>query len=430
MNLNKLIPAIFIVLFFASCSNKNNLNLSETNCRDEVPVLGNLSFVFDKNLAPDSALNRWTDVQYIEFKPAIAGKFQWKNPNELIFSPEKELLPATEFKAVFTKELVKKTKYKMGDLDDIIFHTPYLTLTSTNGAWINKEALSAAIVPEITLNFNYPVNPAELSEVLSLKSGSEKLDYKISSQEKSQFVTLRINNLKPEDKDLTLNLEIEKGLKPAHGLTGNEKKIEAEIFLPSPYNLIIANQEAEHDGITGTIKLVSSQKIANDQVISNFISIEPQVNFKAVATDEGIIITSDGFDLTKTYELAIKRGLKGSVGGTLKEDYTNSIVFGKLEPSISFMDAKGVYLASKGNRNLEIKINNVEKIKVTISKIYENNLLNARKNGYYPGGGYDEYYEEEGESSNGYYGSDYDYEVGDIVFEKEYITKNLPKKGW
>jgi len=429
MNLNKLIPTIFIVLFFASCSNKNSLNLSETNCRDEVPVLGNLSFVFDKNLAPDSALNRWTDFKYIEFKPAIAGKFQWKNPNELIFSPEKELLPATEFTAVFTKELIKETKYKMGDLDDIIFHTPYLTLTSTNGAWVNKEALSATIIPEITLNFNCTVNPAELSEILSLKRGSEKLDYKISSEEKGQFVTLRINNLKPEDKDLTLILEIEKGLKPAHGLTGNNKKIEAEIFLPSPFNLIIANQEAEHDGITGTVKLISSQKIASDIVLVNYISIEPEVNFKAAISDEGIFITSDGFDLTKTYEISVKRGLKGSVGGTLKEDYTNSIVFGKLEPSISFMDAKGVYLASKGNRNLEIKINNVEKVKVTISKIYENNLLNARKNGYYPGGGYDEYYEEEGESSNGYYGSDYEYEVGDIVFEKEYNTKNLPKKG-
>jgi len=371
MKIIKLIPILIFALGLGSCSNKNDVNLSETNCRDEVPVLGNFTFVFDKNLVADSLLNRWLDVEYLEFKPFIPGKFQWKNSNELIFSPENELMPATSYTAKFNKELVKNTKYKIGGLEDIKFYTPHLALNSTNGSWVSREALSSGIIPEIALTFNYSVDPAELENLITLKNGTDKLEYKIMSQEVGPMVILRINNLKAEDKDLNLKLTIDKGLKPKGGVTGSEKQIEAEVFLSSPFNLIVSGQEADHDGITGTIKLFTSQKISTESEIAAYISIVPELKFKSVVMDDGIVITSDAFDVTKTYEVVVKKGLKGMVGGTLKEQYSNSIAFGKLEPSINFMDSKGVYMASKGKRNLEIKINNVKEVKVTISKIYE-----------------------------------------------------------
>ena len=96
------------VLFINSCNDKNKVNLVQTNAEGQVASLGNLQFVFDKNLVGDSLLDEWDNTEYIKFDPPIVGKFRWANTNELVFSPENDLPPATNFKATITKETGSK----------------------------------------------------------------------------------------------------------------------------------------------------------------------------------------------------------------------------------------------------------------------------------------------------------------------------------
>jgi uncharacterized protein YfaS (alpha-2-macroglobulin family) len=65
----------------------------------------------------------------------------------------------------------------------------------------------------------------------------------------------------------------------------------------------------------------------------------------------------------------------------LHEDFFNQVAFGKLEPSVSFTNSKSVYLSSEGARNIQLKIVNVPKVKIVVSKIYENNILLAQRYG-------------------------------------------------
>ena len=96
------------------------------------------------------------------------------------------------------------------------------------------------------------------------------------------------------------------------------------------------------------------------------------------------MIRSEKFDSEKGYELTVIKGLRGKIGGVLKEDYFSSVAFGELEAKINFTNSKAVYLSKKGGKNIEIQITNVPKVKLIISKIYENNLLMAQRYGYYP----------------------------------------------
>lgn len=416
---------LFIVCttFFYSCSDKNKVKLLETNAKDEVPVLGNLTFVFNKNLAPDSILNRWETDDFIKFEPKIKGKFRWLNPNELVFSPSENLKPATEYKAVLQKSLVKYSKFTLGKKEEIVFYTPKLRIEQANGMWVSRELNTTDIIPELTLRFNYPIKPADVLKRLSIKNGNEKIEFQCQSEESSEALLLRLTNVKPEDKDLNLLVTIEEGILPIGGLSATKEELKSEVQIASPFVLIITQVAAEHDGINGNIKIYCSQQIAENQSVKDFILIEPAVKYNVNLTDDGMIISSEEFDVDKGYEISLKVGLKGSVGGVLKESTSNQITFGKLEPAISFVDANGVYLGTKGAKNLEVRIVNVPKIKVTISKIYENNLLGARKYGYYQDD-YDEYYDEEFAESGS---SDYDNTFGDIVYEKVIVTSNLPK---
>ncbi len=84
---------------------------------------------------------------------------------------------------------------------------------------------------------------------------------------------------------------------------------------------------------------------------------------------------------------------------------------------------KSVFLSSKGNQLLEIRLVNVPKVKVIISKIYESNLLTAQRYGYYPK-------DSRSDDEEGYY--DYasnELSMGDVIYEQEVDTRSLPQLG-
>ena len=113
----------------------------------------------------------------------------------------------------------------------------------------------------------------------------------------------------------------------------------------------------------------------------------------------------------------------------MKEDYNGGVAFGELEAGISFTNSKAVYLSKKGGKNIEVQITNVPKVKLIISKIYENNLLLAQRYGYTPqekssGSDYASYDGEyEGDYSDEYGGGDA--LLGDVIFEKEIDTRHF-----
>lgn len=425
----RLLAAFIVLLSIASC-NKNKVNLIETTAKDEVPSLGNLTFTFDKNLVADSLLNQWDSTEFITFEPKIPGRFRWENANELVFSPAYELSPATKYKATVTKAVLQYSKkLSLGKCPETKFHTPYLSLTNSYAMWNISEGSSSNAFAQLDLQFNYRVEPDKLKGLLSIAVDGEQKTYNIQTNAATDKISLTLVDVKMEDKDKTVTVKIGKGLTPVNGNSTTKEDMNATAVLASPYNVSINNVESNHDGSQGVVKVYMSQTPVLEG-LSNYITIEPKVNFKTEVSSEGMIISSDEFNVATSYNLTLKAGLKGRIGGTLKEEYSNSLGFGKLEPEISFGNKKAVYLGSKGSKNVEVRITSIEKVKITISKVYENNLLAAQRYGYSPNT--NDYYSD-GEDGE-YYEYEYDYyggeaSFGDVIYQKEIETKNLPRYG-
>lgn len=405
------------LLLFVSC-NRNTVSLTDTNAKGEVQLLQNLSFRFSKQLVPDSLLNRWDSTAYIEFEPKIRGRFRWEHGDELIFSPAEPLAPATTYKATIGSEVLSFSKFGKVQVDGTIeFYTPDLQLENSNITWVLDNA-SGKAVPQVDLYFNYAVTPALLKEKLNVTVDGEPKDYSLQTISNDIKISLRILNIKTEDRDYTTAVSLQKGLVPDGGKNATKDAIEEKFTIPSPYTLTITNVEARHDGLSATVKVLTSQQVVESS-LNSFIKLTPLVKYGVEVVEDGFIISGDAFDVSKTYDLLLTKGLRGKLGGTLKEDYKTNIAFGELEPSVSFSNNKAVYLSAQGNKNIEVRITNMPKIKVIVSKIYESNLLAAHRYGYYPNtGDNDYYYEEEGNST-----------LGDVIYEKEIDTRTLPKYG-
>ncbi len=416
--------ALLTFILLVSC-NRNTVRLDKTNAKGEVPLLGNLTFRFSASLAGDSMLNQWDSTQYISFKPAIAGRFRWEQPDMLVFSPSKPLPPATNFTAEIKTEILRGSKFgRIGNADRISFFTPELRLDDVNAAWVLQDEQSHLAVPQLDIYFNYPVSPAALKDKLSLTVDGKPVNYNLQTLSDDNRITIRLQNVPVQDKDLDAAIVVAKGLVPKGGTNPAKQDIKTSYRIPSPFNLVINDISAEHDGLNGTVSVKTSQQVVM-QDIASMIRIEPAVKYSIDATDDGFVIRSDRFNADKTYQLTIEKGLKGKVGGVLQEEYDNNIAFGELEPSLKFATGKSVYLSGKGNRMIEMRIVNVPKIKVIISKIYESNLLTAQRYGYYPK-------ESRSETDNENYYDDYngdDLTMGDVIYEKEIDTRSLPQAG-
>ena len=421
-----LVPLLAGTIFLSSCS-RNNISLSYTNAKGEVPLLGNLVFRFDHSLVKDSMLNNWDSAEYIRFEPAIKGRFRWQAPDELVFSPSEPLFPATNYKAKVKNALFKYSKYNSLKGGDFSFNTPGLTLDNAQVNWVGESNTSA--MPQLEIVFNYAVKPEDLRDRLKLEVEGKPTDLTIITASASERISIKLPAIKSEDRTLEARLIIDKGLKPLKGNMSTDDKITSPVTISSPYVLNINSVEAEHDGVDGVVRVSTSQQVSGN--ISSFIKLDPAVAFTVEPGENGFLLRSNKFDIEKAYTLSIGQGLRGKLGGIMKEEYQGGVGFGELESNIRFSNNKAIYLSKKGGKNIEVQITNTPKVKIVISKIYENNLLMAHKYGYTPAeqGEVSVYQEMDGEeySSDEYGGGEG--ALGDVIYEKEIDVRNLPKSG-
>lgn len=422
------VAATLVVALFLGACNPKTVSLDFTNAKGEVPQLANLVFRFDKALVPDSLINNWDSTDYIEFSPKLEGRFRWEAPDQLVFSPSQPLLPATDYKASIDDEVLRFSKYdKVDNSDKIEFSTAPLQLADAQVMWVLGDEGSRTAVPQLALTFNYAVKPDDLKDKLQVEVEGTKTAIAFQSVSSSSTILVRLPSFKGEDKSYEAKVLIEKGIRPQDGSAGSKEPIQTLLTIPSPYVLRINNVESEHDGTGGTVRISTSQQLTGESV-TPYIQFEPAVAYTVEYSDNGLVLHSEKFNPENSYTLTIAKGLRGKIGGVLKEEYRNSVAFGELESDIKFTNSKAVYLSKKGSGNIEVRITNTPKVKLIISKIYETNLLMAQRYGYYP----QDRNESEAEYAN--YSDDYDNEyseslAGDVVYTKEIDTRSLPKSG-
>ena len=295
--------------------------------------LGNLVFRFNHSLAKDSMLNAWDSTEYISFKPEIPGKFRWAGPDELVFSPSQPLHPATNYTASIKSAVLRFSEYNsVKNGDKISFNTPGLEMGNPQVIWIGES--STAAIPQVDLFFNYKVNPEDLKNKLNVEVEGKKTDYNLITISPDNKISLRLNGLKAEDKDLDAVVTIDKGLKPEKGnMLADDFKL--PITISSPYVLSVQNLEAEHDGTEGVVRVTTNQQLTGES-LKSFVKFDPEMAYTVEANDYGFTLRSDKFDTEKSYVLSIAKGLRGKIGGVMNEEYNGSVAFGELESRYKF----------------------------------------------------------------------------------------------
>src|SRR4051812_35151837 len=171
------LAATLVVAIFLSACSRNYVALDYTNAKEEVPQLSNLVFRFNKSLYPDSLLNNWDSTDYISFEPKIQGRFRWKGPDELVFSPSQPLLPATNYKATIKDDVLHYSKFNNIKDDEVNFYTAPLLLDDAQVTWVVADESRHLAIPQINLRFNYPVKVDDLKDKFGITVEGKRTDF-------------------------------------------------------------------------------------------------------------------------------------------------------------------------------------------------------------------------------------------------------------
>jgi len=411
-------------VILASCTDINRLKVKKTNFEDEVLRSQNLVFTFNKELITDlSLINKWDSTQYIKFEPVIPGKFMWTGKSELTFSPYSAMLPATGYKASLDEKLLKysKDKYRIDD-EPLEFHTPFLTISSISSFWSLSEELTSQVEVRCLINFNSPVSPAKLKPLIKILVAGKEITCRIITQNDSESIEVAFAyDLQIAENEVKGELVVEKGLVCSGGNTPTSEPLKKGFMIPSKDKLTITATESGFDNGKGYIDVLTSQPVVAEG-LSGFISVMPDLDIQTELLSNGFRVKG-GFLGSQSYTLTVKKGVKSLFGRDLEADFSSVISFTDPLPYIAFTERNAVYLSTKGERNLGVNIINVPKVKVTVFKIFENNIQHYMRQGknwdyYYDG---DDYYD--------YNSWTFDEAYGKPVMVKEIQTRSLQKNG-
>ncbi len=424
-----------VLVAFIACNRSSGgamVEIQTKNFDDEISRNENLSFTFNTTLVPDSLLMQWDSTAYIQFNPAIPGRFRWTSGNTLVFSPFDQFAPNSQFTGKLTKELLKHGQKgnNLSPNSSFTFSTPSIGIKSFNAYW-KKATGSDKPVLAATVKLLYEVDPKAIAGKLKAQVNGSNRTYTVLNNAPSDEINIEFTEYAVGDEDVAVSLSIDPGLPVLGANQPTKKELNAQSSLESITVLSINSVDASHDGANGRIDVSTSQQVATDKLRPQ-ITLNPSVPFELESYGSGFSIVSAAFDMTQTYQLTISDKITGVFGGKLKSKYTAQIAFGEIEPTIAFVNTGAMYLSNKLNKNIAVRMVNVKEVKVTIAKVFENNLLAFMR--YGDDYGYHYEYDEDG-GGDDYYGNSYYYtsykteEFGQTVWEKTYKASDLEAIG-
>lgn len=411
-----------VLILISACGPANLLRVESMNFDQQIDQFQNLEFNFNRDMAVDSVFNRWDSAEYIKITPAIPGRFKWTSARQLVFSPAVPFAPNTDYTATLTKKLSELSGKKyQPETGGIRFHTPYLTIDQAYAYWGVSEADPGQVQLRMIIVFNYEIEPGNIRSFLSVRNNDKSLMYDLISRGNPAEAELAIpvnNGTAPEGE---ITIVMGKGIQCKGSDRINPEELSVALAVPPRDRLEISDVVADYEEGEGVIRVFTSQPVVL-QGMKGLLKISPEIPFELKSIGNGFALKGNFAD-GAAVELSVSGKVRGIFGPELGNDQKYTVTFGALQPYLAFSDQNSLYLTPAGARNLGLNIINIPKIKVTVFKVFENNIQHFMRNGK----SWNWYYEDDNYYDS--YGYSLDENYGKVISTREIDTRALPRKG-
>ena len=302
--------------------------------------------------------------------PPVPGKWLWHDGRTLTFTPDNDLPRATRFTISLPTERVSTVNgIRLDKAFSETFTTAPLKLLAARQSAFDDEHQMV-----IELEFDDVVNPAEAMKHLVLKDPEWKiLSFHPQGEAAGKIIRVQTDPLPQlrDREDAFIFVQLTPGLAGNSGPLGITEDSSQKLSIATD---LMATEAIAFSPGSGDAKIrLRFNNTPDLESLRQVLSVEPAVKFNLAMDDEGVAL-SGPFQPGNRYAVKIAKAAIGSDRKKFPRPDVLSAFVPDRSPQVWFEHAEG-YLGSQGNRTLLAHAVNVGGFKVTVTRLYDNNLV-------------------------------------------------------
>ncbi len=306
--------------------------------------------------------------------PPLGGFWKWQDTNALRFQPSGGFPIASKYDiALIPERILKPGQVFTGDTELEVVTDRFLL----DGVDLLEEPAlegKGQVVFRGTLRFNYPVNPELLATKIRLidPDAEKPLAVTLETSWTAQEIGFQTAAVQKKPAERTVRLVIAGDLTPAEGNVALGDDHVQEIPLGSSEKLTVRGVETEPGDQESTIRIRFSSPVSA-AVAEKYVRFQPEVRFRSSA-DRNLLSLTGPFRPGAAYKLTIAKGMPATDDAVLREEHRADVRLPDLAPTVGFQ-SQGMFLSAAGAHAVALESVNVDRVQMTVDRVYLNNLF-------------------------------------------------------
>ncbi len=307
------------------------------------------------------------------FFPALSGVWKWRDTNTLRFEPSGGFPMAREYRLTLDPERILGEGQVMAGEAEFTVRTDQFLVETVELFEEPAAGGEGRVTLRGSIAFNYQVDPGALAPLIRLEDPEAgEVAVLLETSWQNRVISFRTDQVVKTRRARWLKLVVAGELTPADGDVALGKDYNRDFPLGSRDLLTVRSVSSEPGLETSTIQIVFSSPMDADTA-RKYISVDGVETFRLVA-DRNNLLLGGAFSPGEKYTLSIDGGLPARDGAVLQEPYSAAVQLSDLEPAVAFQ-GQGMFLPSGGPGNMALETINVDRLNLTVDRVYRNNLF-------------------------------------------------------
>ena len=381
MKVNSIFRFLLLFVFLSACTSKkedasqqaDNLN----RFQDYVGQVshGIISAQSSVRVVLNTPVEEWNagdelNEDFFNVSPKVEGKVVALDNRTIAFVPLNGFEQNTEYKFTLNLDDI------ISDLPDDLRALNFSVKTLEQQFNIYTNALQS-----YSKEFQYITGQLRMADVFPLEKSEQlvfatqngkpiQIKFDAGTEKGTQF-SFKIDSIQRYDEDSKLEIS----------WSGKQFNIESDgaetITIPGKNNFTVLDATVE-TGESAVVSINFSDPLKKGQNFKGLVVLEQDDNVK-YAVDGNTLKVYPSKDIDGTVTLEVYEGIESTDGNKLKAKFTERIAFEKLKPQVRFL-SNGTILPSSSNLKVNFEAVSLASVKVSVFKIYENNILQFLQN--------------------------------------------------
>lgn len=300
-----------------------------------------------------------------EFEPYAEGEVEWLDDRTVAFQPTKPFTSGIRYKAeVDISEIIDTDKEDL-EVFSFNFHTRKKNIRLEIDRFQTYDADDNSLQKMIgKLHFTGLIDTSNIDKIMRAEQDGAALKINYFRENESTYGFIVENIVRKEDRSV-LNLEWSGD--PVNIDVSGKKRIS----IPSINEFVVLDYEVNHSP-EQYVKIYFSDPLEDGQFLDGLIYLKDH-DVKLVADGQVVMLYPEE-RIVGNEKLKISQGIKNYEGKRLLEAGSFSLFFEDIAPNIELV-GEGNIIPKTGDAHFPFKTINLTAVDVSISKIYEDNII-------------------------------------------------------